>query len=102
MTDYAEVDPVIDAWAQVTVKKVFTEWAGRPARFAYLPGLRAFECFQIWVGPPSADRIVVSAASVDTDDTEHFRTWEGPVDCLAAMLDDATDAVQGWITRPLA
>lgn len=66
MTGYAEVDPVIRAWAQVTVKKLFTEWADRPARFAYLPGLRQFECFQIWVQPPTDGRIAVSSASVDS------------------------------------
>jgi hypothetical protein len=73
MRDYGEVDPVIDAWAQVTVEKLFTEWAGRPDRFAYLPGLRPFECFQIAIEPPLAGRITVFARSVDTDDGSEFK-----------------------------
>lgn len=103
MTTYAEVDPIIDAWAQVTVKKLFTEWADQPARFAYFPGLRSLECFQISIEPPFAGRINVYAASVDTDnDSEHHRSWEGPVDGLSAMLDEATEAVRGWVNRPSA
>ena len=102
MTGYEDVDATIAAWANANVK-LLDEWAGKPARFAYLPGLRPLECFQIWVQPPSSGRIVVSAASVDTgDDTEHHRTWDGPVDSLATMLDDATAAVREWANRPSA
>ena len=69
----------------------------------YLPGLRPLECFQISIQPPFAGRIVVSAHSVDTDDdSEHHRTWEGPVDNLAAMLEEATEAVRIWVNRPSA
>ena len=101
MTGYEEVDAIIAAWADANVKKLFDEWAGEPARFAYFPGLRPLECFQIWVQPPVADCITVSAASVDTDDnTEHHRTWEGPVDSLATMLDEATEVVRQWVGRP--
>lgn len=103
MTGYDEVDATIAAWAKANVKKLFDEAGGRPARFAYLPGLRPLECFQIWVQPPSAGRIVVSAASVDTDDdSEHHRTWEGPIDSLATMLEEATEAVRVWVNRPPA
>lgn len=101
MTGFEEVDAVIAAWADANVKKLFVEWAGEPARFAYLPGLRPFECFQIWVQPPVADRITVSAASVDTtDNTEHHQIWEGSVDSLATMLDEATEVVRRWVDRP--
>jgi len=100
MADYDEVDATIASWAKANVKKLFDEWDGAPARFAYLPGLRPFESFQISVQPPSAGRVVVSAASVDTDDgSEHHRTWEGPVDNLAAMLEEATAAVCLWAHR---
>jgi hypothetical protein len=103
MTGYEDVDATIAAWANANVKKLFDRWAGKPARFAYLPGLRPLECFQIWVQPPSAGWIVVSAASVDTDDdSEHFRTWDGPVNDLAVMLDNATAAVREWANRPSA
>lgn len=102
MTGYEDVDATIAAWASTNVKKLFDERAGKPARFAYLPGLRPLECFQIWVQPPAAGRIVVSAASVDTaDGSEHHRTWEGPIDSLTAMLNDATAAVREWTNRSL-
>ena len=103
MTSYDDVDAIIAAWADANVKELFHEWAGKSARFAYLPGLRPLECFQIWVQPPFGDRIVVSAASVDTDDdSEHGQTWEGPVDSLATMLDEATEVVREWVNRPCA
>jgi hypothetical protein len=105
MTGYEDVDATIATWANANAnaKKRFDEWAGKPARFAYLPGLRPLECFQIWVQPPSAGRIVVSAASVDTDDdSEHHTTWDGPVGSLATMLNDATATVQEWANRPSA
>ena len=103
MTAYAEVDPVIDAWAQATVKKLFTEWADQPARFAYLPGLRSFESFQISIDPPVAGRVVVVARSVDTDDESKFdQRWEDATDALPAILEEATATVQKWVSRPTA
>jgi len=87
MTAYSEVESTINARAQTTVKKLFTEWAGEPdefrpsVRFIQRPLLRSgqqgsptcracapFECFQISIGPPCAGRIIVVACSVDTDD----------------------------------
>ncbi len=103
MTGYEEVDATIAAWAVANVKMLFDEWAGKPARFAYLPGLRPFECFQIWVEPPVSGQVAVYAASVDTDDdSEHQRTWEGPVASLGTMLDQATETVREWINRSCA
>ena len=103
MTGYEQVDATIATWAKTNVRKLFDEWAGEPARFAYLPGLRPRECFQISIQPPSNGRIVISAHSVDTDDnSEHHRTWEGPVDSLAVLLEEATDVVQVWVNRPSA
>ncbi|WP_404710311.1 hypothetical protein [Sphingomonas sp. MMS24-J13] len=103
MTAYAEVDPAIDAWALATVKKLFTERADQPARFAYLPGLRPFECFQISIDPPLAGRVAVSARSVDTDDESEFdERWEGPTDALPILLEKATATVQTWVNRPIA
>lgn len=97
---YAEVDPVIESWARATVKKLFYEWAGQPARFAYLPGLRPFECFQISIEPPAGGRVAVFAASVDTDDGSEFeQRWEGPASTLPTMLDSATEAVRAWVNR---
>jgi hypothetical protein len=101
MTAYADVDEVIDAWARANVKKLFTEWAGEAARFAYLPGLRPLECFQISIDPPRSGRFTVSARSVDTDDGGEFeRLWEGPVEDASVMLEDATEVVRTWANRP--
>lgn len=103
MTPYAEVDPIIDAWAAGTAKKLFTEWADRPARFAYLPGLRPFECFQISVDQPHGGRIAVLARSIDTDDdSELEERWEGAVENLLTMLEEATDRVRRWANRSSA
>lgn len=103
MTAYAEVDPVIDAWARATVKKLFTEWADQPARFAYLPGLRPFECFQISIDPPFGGRVAVSARSVDTDDESEFdERWEGAIDALPMLLEQATVTVHKWVNRRTA
>ncbi|TPE58560.1 hypothetical protein FJQ54_15985 [Sandaracinobacter neustonicus] len=100
MSPYAEVDPIIDVWAAATVKKLFTEWAGRPARFAYLPGLRPFECFQISINPPLGGHVAVLARSVDTDDESEFKQcWEGATETLSTMLDEATDQVRAWVNR---
>ena len=100
MTSFAEVDLIIDAWAAATVEKLFTEWAGRPARFAYLPGLRPFECFQISIDQPLSGRVAVLARSVDTDDESEFeQRWEGATETLPAMLGEATDRVRTWVNR---
>lgn len=100
MTAYADIDPVIDAWAQTTVKKLFTEWADQPVRFAYMPGLRPFECFQILIEPPFAGRVVVVARSVDTDDESEFEEqWEGATDALSILLEKATASVREWAHR---
>ncbi len=67
MMGYDEVDATIAAWAKANVKKLYKERAGEPVkRFAYLTGLRPFECFQIVIRPPLAGRVIVSAHSVDT------------------------------------
>lgn len=100
MATYDDVDTVIDAWAQANVKKLFTEWAGEAARFAYLPGLRPLECFQISIDPPRAGRVTVLARSVDTDDeTEFERLWEGATEDLALILVEATETIRVWVNR---
>ncbi len=103
MAAYAEVDPTIDAWAASTVKALSKVWAGKPARFAYLPGLRPSECFQISIEPPAGGRVIAMARSVDTDDERDFeQRWGGPIETLGTMLDEATNWVQNWASRPTA
>lgn len=101
MTIYDEADTTINAWAKANVKKLFVEWAGEQARFAYLPGLRPFECFQISIEPPVSGHIAVNAHSIDTDDGSEFeQRWEGRLEDLSVMLENATSAVRGWANRP--
>lgn len=100
MDDYACVDRVIDAWVNAAGSTLYTEWAGKPARFFHVPGAPPFECFQVSVGSPSAGRVAVLARSIDTnDDAELERAWEGPVGELDAMLADAMATVETWRAR---
>lgn len=68
MASYADVDGVIADWVKATGSPLFTEWAGEPARFFYIPGIPPFECFQISLNPPFPDRIAVFARTIDTND----------------------------------
>ncbi|QND57738.1 MULTISPECIES: hypothetical protein [Mesorhizobium] len=102
MTTYADVDVVIDAWVRATDSTLFTEWAGKPARFFHIGGSRQFECFQISIGLPDSNEIAVSARAIDTyDDSEMEmdRTWQGPVSELNEMLATAVATVKQWKAR---
>lgn len=101
MSDYASIDKLIDRWAVATGSTLFIEWAGRPARFFYIPGKPPFECFQISVDPPSADGISVFAVSVDTNDESEFeQAWHGSAKELDSMLSAAVAAIEIWKERP--
>lgn len=103
MTIYADIDEVIDAWVKANGLVLFTEWADQPARFAHVPGKPPFECFQISVDPPSADRVAVLARSIDTnDDAELEHSWEGPLPTLGTMLEAAMEMTTVWRERPQA
>ncbi|HEV7405744.1 MAG TPA: hypothetical protein VGO11_22565 [Chthoniobacteraceae bacterium] len=100
MTSYAELDHFIEAWVETTGSTLFTEWAGKPARFFYIPGTPPFECFQISVGPPCEGRVTVLAGSVDTnDESELERTWEGAAGQLDSMLAAAMATIETWKQR---
>lgn len=102
MNPYSEVDSVIDAWVNATGSTLFTEWADEPSRFFHIPGDPPHECFQIVVFPPSADRIVVQAAAIDTnDDTERemLQSSEGSVAELDAMMSAAVATIETWKRR---
>lgn len=102
MSVYAELDPVIDKWVVALGSKLFTEWAGEPARFFYTPGDAPFEVFQISIGPPEDGRVNVLARAVDTNDDaedEMDRTWEGPVGELDQMLGTAVATIENWKAR---
>lgn len=102
MNPYAQVDPVIAAHVQKMGSSLFMEWAEEPARFFYTPGEPPFEVFQIYVGKPSAKKIVVYARAIDTNDdteSEMEQQWEGQIDDLSVMLDTATSRVDEWKLR---
>ena len=102
MSEYADIDGVIDTWVKTTGSTLFTEWAGASARFFYVPGDPPFECFQISVSRPSDGRTAVTARAVDTnDDTEEEmeQTWEGPLAHLNEMLGTALATVEYWKGR---
>ncbi|MET2830837.1 hypothetical protein [Mesorhizobium shangrilense] len=102
MTTYADVDRIIDLWVKATGSTLFTEWAGKPARFFHIGGTRPFECFQISIDLPGPYEIAVFARAIDTcDDTEMEmqRTWTGPVSQLDEMLATAVAIVEQWKAR---
>jgi hypothetical protein len=98
--DYADLDPTISKWVEVTSSTLFTEWAGKPSRYFHLPGEPPFECFQIVVFPPVGDEVTVQAASIDSnDEAEMMQLWEGPIATLNDMLAVAVATVERWKTR---
>ena len=102
MNPYADVDGVIDACVKTIGSTLFTDWNGKPSRFFHIPGDPPHECFQIVVFPPSADRVVVQAAAIDTnDDTEleMLRTSEGSVEEIDTLLGWAVATVESWKKR---
>jgi len=103
MNPYADVDIVITAWAKAIGFRLFSDGSdGQPSRFFHIPGDSPHECFQIVIFPPSADRIAVQAAAIDTnDDTEKemLETWEGSVEELDALLVAAVATIDVWKRR---
>ena len=99
---YAELDPVIDKWVSALGSKLFTEWAGEPARFFYTPGDPPFEVFQINIQIGRNESVDVVARAVDTnDDTEDRLTaeWKGSATELDAMLGFAVSTIETWKVR---
>lgn len=101
MTDpFANVDSVIEASVKAMGSTLFREWAGQPARFFHVPGDPPFECFQVSISPPSAGRLTVLAASIDTnDDAELELATEGRVEDLDEMIADALATINRWKQR---
>ena len=89
MPDYAEIDFEIKDWAERHSLVLFTEFAGREARFAYVSSNDA-ECFQIDIQPPADGKVTVSASCI-----EGRRENEAPYEYLVATheLDAALDKI---------
>ena len=98
---YAELDPLIQKWVKLTGSALFTQHSdGQPARYFHLPGFPPFECFQIVVFPPKQGKVVVQAASIDTnDDAEMLKLWDGPTETLDNLLRQAVATIEQWKVR---
>jgi hypothetical protein len=102
MDGFSNLDPIIATWVEHLGSKLFTEWAGAPARFFYTPGDPPFEVFQISVDVPHDGRTAVHARAVDTNDETDDQmdlTWEGPSVDLDTMLSLAVETINGWKAR---
>jgi hypothetical protein len=94
---YASVDPQIRAWARRHRLVLFTAFADRESRFAYVSS-KAGDCFQMWVEPPVDGHIRVGAALVDGQWlNEPTKEWQTPIPELDAALEDAFATVVGWM-----
>lgn len=105
MNPYAAVDEIIDFWIKASGSKLFTGSVAEPARFFHLGGTPPYECFQVNIFPPSADRIEVFARAIDTNDNTEFdmqKRWEGPVFELSDMIASALELIEHWKLRPIA
>jgi len=102
MSTYDAVDPLIEKWVSALGSKLFTEWAGEPARFFYIHGDPPFEVFRINISPPVGDLLQVFAYAVDTnDDTEEELKgdWSGSTSELDGMIQLAVITIDGWKSR---
>lgn len=101
---YAALDPQIDHWIRATGSVLFTEWAGEPARFFYVPGDGPFESFQVSISPPGSDgTVTVWARSIDTiDEQELEQSWSGAAAGLDDLLSQAMAVIEQWKRRPKA
>lgn len=94
---YASVDPQIRAWAQRHRLKLFTSFADRESRFAYVSS-KAGDCFQMWIEPPADGQIRVHTALVDGQWLNEPATdWHVPISEIDAALEDAFATVVGWM-----
>lgn len=97
---FAELDPVIKQWVKATRSTLFTEWNGQDSRFFHIPGNPPFECFQIAVFSPDSGKVVVQAASIDTnDDAEMLKLWDGETANLDHLLGQAVQTIEHWKSR---
>jgi hypothetical protein len=102
MNPYAEVDKAIADSATANGSTLLDEWAGKPARFFHLPGLRPFESFQISISPPFGGYVEVWARSIDTDDESQFeQRFDGRTSDIGGMLDAAIEVIDTWKHRPV-
>lgn len=97
MAGYDEIDSVIRSWAERHSLVLFTEFADREARFAYVSSNDS-ECFQISIQPPAGGRVAVAVQCV-----EGRRDLEVPNETVIALadleatLDNVFEFVLDWM-----
>jgi hypothetical protein len=99
MSGYSRIDPIIDKWVAALGTKLFTEWAGGPARFFYTSGTAPFDCFQISVDAPENERVSVHAKVIDANDDrndELEQTWTGSIEEFDSMMSAAVRTIDTW------
>lgn len=98
--NYTALDPILEKWSNEHGLVLHREWAGKPARFAYISsdcGNGADECYQVSV-TIRPECIAVSAGSVEVWDREDVeRSWETDLDGLAATLKAARLQILKWM-----
>jgi len=98
VANYAEIDAEIRRWAEAHSLVLFTEFAGRESRFAYVSSTGS-ECFQIWIELPVSGQVAVHVACV-----EGRRDLEPPYKRFVATaeigpaLEKAFEMVLKWMT----
>lgn len=97
MAGYASIDPAILRWVRKNHFSLFTQWAGREARFVYLSS-QAGECYQISIEPPTDQHVAVHAFYVEgMREIEPEQNWFVTVSDLGSTLDEAFDTVSTWM-----
>jgi hypothetical protein len=99
---YAQIDAVIEAWAQRHRLTLYTRYEGQPDsdfRAVYLSSQNG-ECCQIWVDEPSAGLVAVHMQDIETRDDEEIRKdWSVPILELEGALEDAVAFTRAWLQR---
>ena len=91
------VDRQIHIWSQRHSLRLFTSFASRDARFAYISSV-AGECFQIWVEPPVGGAITIGVACVEgRKDNDTVLTRTAVEAELDAALELAFQTVMEWM-----
>jgi hypothetical protein len=94
---YEEIDSEIRDWIGRNNLHLYTSWAGKEARFAYVSS-KAGECFQISIDPPTQGRANIFARCVDgRRANDPPVTWTVEFEKLGSGLDQAFETVTGWM-----
>jgi len=97
---FAEIDAVLEPWAESNGRVIFRAFAGEEARFFYWSSARG-ECFQISLEPAETKALTVHAWTIETwDDRETHEEWHTSIAQLNSTLDAAFTRIQAWANEP--